>query len=216
MESKQNIKFWPMMVTVFLGSFVVMLDSSTVNIALPYLITNLNTNLDTAKWAITGFMLAMGTMAPLAAFLGEESANHFLSNDGSCIWLLSHPYRPSFEHALIWVSWALYSFLKQVDNSIALLGAWFRLIYCAILGASIMNLVYVLLILSGGNIPATQSNQLNMQVMLFIDAFNKMWSLGLIIFGIHLLIIGKLVLKSGFIPKILGILLLIAAVSYYI
>lgn len=114
------------------------------------------------------------------------------------------------------VSWALYSFLKQVDNSIALLGAWFRLIYCAILGASIMNLVYVLLILSGGNTQAAQSNQLNVQVMLFIDAFNKMWSFGLIIFGLHLLIIGKLILKSGFIPKILGIFLQIAAVGYII
>lgn len=114
------------------------------------------------------------------------------------------------------VAWALYSFLKQVDNSVALLGAWFRLIYCAILGASILNLVYVMLLLSGGNIPAAQSGQLNIQVMLFIDAFNKMWSFGLILFGFHLLIIGKLILKSGFIPKILGILLLIAAFSYVI
>ncbi|EAC5804375.1 TPA_asm: DUF4386 family protein [Listeria monocytogenes] len=114
------------------------------------------------------------------------------------------------------VSWALYIFLKQVDNSVALLGAWFRLIYCAILGTSILNLVYVLLILSGGSTPATQSDQLNAQVMLFIDAFNKMWSFGLIIFGLHLLIIGTLILKSGFIPKFLGILLLIAALSYVI
>lgn len=114
------------------------------------------------------------------------------------------------------VAWALYIFLKEVDNIVALLGAWFRLIYCAILGASILNLVYILLLLSGGNTPAAQYNQLNAQVMLFINAFNKMWSFGLIIFGLHLLIIGTLVLKSGFIPKILGILLLFAALSYVI
>jgi hypothetical protein len=112
------------------------------------------------------------------------------------------------------VSWALYIFLKQVDNNLALLAAWFRLIYCSILGASIMNLVYVLLILSGGNTSVVQTNQLNAQIMLLIDAFNKMWSLGLILFGLHLLIVGTIVLKSGFIPKILGILLLIAALSY--
>ena len=114
------------------------------------------------------------------------------------------------------VSWALYSLLKQVDNSLALLSAWFRLLYCAILGVSILNLVYVMLLSSGDNIAATQSNQLSNQIMLFIDAFNKMWSFGLIIFGLHLLLIGKLVLKSRFIPKILGILLMIAAVSYII
>ena len=116
------------------------------------------------------------------------------------------------------VSWALYSFLKQVDNSLALLGAWLRLIYCAILGAAIMNLIYVLQILSGDKtfLAAAQPNQLNAQVMLFVNAFSKMWSFGLIVFGLHLLIISKLVLKSGFVPKILGILLLIAALSYVI
>lgn len=112
------------------------------------------------------------------------------------------------------ISWALYGFLQQVDRSAALLGAWFRLIYCAILGAALLNLVYVLLLLSGGHTPAVQSDQLNAQVMLLIEAFHKMWSLGLIVFGLHLLVIGQLVLQSGFIPKILGILLLIAAVSY--
>ena len=72
MERKRETKFWPMMITVFLGSFVVMLSSSTINIALPYLMTNMNTDLDTAKWAMTGFMLTMGATAPLAAFLGEK------------------------------------------------------------------------------------------------------------------------------------------------
>jgi len=111
---------------------------------------------------------------------------------------------------------ALYNFLKQVDGSGALPGAWFRLIYCAILGVAILNLVYVLLILSPDNTPAAQSDQLNAQVLLFITAFNRMWSFGLLVFGLHLLIIGRLVLKSGFIPKILGILLLLATVSYII
>lgn len=115
------------------------------------------------------------------------------------------------------ISWALYSFLKQVDNSLALLGAWFRLVYCAILGATTLNLFYVLQTLSGDNIlAAAQPDHLNAQVILFINAFNQMWSFGLIVFGLHLLVIGKLVLKSGFIPKILGVLLLIAALSYVI
>lgn len=114
------------------------------------------------------------------------------------------------------VSWALYCFLKQVDNGVALLGAWLRLIYCAILGAMILNLVYIPLLLSRSYASAVQPDQLNAQVMLFLNAFNSMWSLGLIVFGLHLLIIGRIVLKSGFIPKILGILLLIAALSYVI
>lgn len=72
MKAAQETKFWPMMLTMFLGSFVVMLSSSTINIALPYLITTLHTDLNTAKWTVTGFMLTMATSAPLAASLGEK------------------------------------------------------------------------------------------------------------------------------------------------
>lgn len=114
----------------------------------------------------------------------------------------------------ILVSFALYSFLKQADSSLALLGAWFRLIYCAILGVALLNLVYVLLIAGGDG--ALAAAGVNAQVMLYVEAFDKMWSFGLIVFGLHLLVIGKLVLKSGFIPGILGLLLLVAAAGYII
>jgi hypothetical protein len=50
--------------------------------------------------------------------------------------------------------------------------------------------------------------------MLYLSAFNSIWSLGLIVFGIHLLIIAYLILKSDFIPRFLGVLLVIAALSY--
>lgn len=111
------------------------------------------------------------------------------------------------------VAWGLYIYLKQVDKSLSLLGAWFRLSYCAVLGIAILNLMYVLLLISGDS-ALMQAGQLNAQLMLFIDAFSKMWSIGLVIFGCHLFIIGILVLESNSIPKFLGILLLIASFSY--
>jgi len=113
------------------------------------------------------------------------------------------------------ISWALYIFLKQIDNSLSLLGAWLRLIYSAILGIAILNLVLVTILLSSDyQLHSIQTDQLKSMLMLFIIAFHKMWSFGLIIFGVHLFIIGCLVMKSGFIPRILGILLLIASFSY--
>lgn len=72
MKKQNETPFWPMMLTIFLGSFVVMLSSSTINIALPYLMKTFSTDLDTTKWAVTGFMLTMGTTAPMSAFLGEK------------------------------------------------------------------------------------------------------------------------------------------------
>jgi hypothetical protein len=50
--------------------------------------------------------------------------------------------------------------------------------------------------------------------MLYLDAFESMWSIGLIVFGGHLLIVGNVAIKSNGIPKIISILLVIAGVGY--
>lgn len=110
------------------------------------------------------------------------------------------------------ISWALYIFLKQIDNRLSLLGAWLRIAYSVILGIAISKLIFVTLLLSKDDFLA--SVQLKNQLMLYLNAFNKIWSLGLIIFGFHLLVIAYLVLKSNFIPNFFGILLLIASFSY--
>jgi hypothetical protein len=72
--------------------------------------------------------------------------------------------------------------------------------------------------ISGGDnsLASIQPDLLKAKLILSVNAFSKMWSFGLIFFGVHLLIVGYLALKSGFIPKILGFLLLIAASSYIV
>lgn len=72
MTKNKEVAYWPMMITIFLGAFLVTLSTSTINLALPFLMKSFETNLDTVKWTLTGFMLAMGTMAPIAAYLGEK------------------------------------------------------------------------------------------------------------------------------------------------
>ena len=115
------------------------------------------------------------------------------------------------------VAWALYIFLKQVNESLSLLMAWFRLVYAAMLGIALLNLVIVLLLLSGTNYLAIfETDQLNSQVLLFLNAFYDVWAIGLIIFGFHLIILGYLVFKSEYIPRYLGVLLMVAGLSYLI
>ena len=115
------------------------------------------------------------------------------------------------------VAWALYIFLKQVNESLSLLMAWFRLVYAAMLGIALLNLVIVLLLLSGTNYLAIfETDQLNSQVLLFLNAFYDVWAIGLIIFGFHLTILGYLVFKSEYIPRYLGVLLMVAGLSYFI
>jgi hypothetical protein len=115
------------------------------------------------------------------------------------------------------VAWALYFFLKQVNEYLSLLTAWLRLVYAAMLGIALFNLVVVLIFLSGANYLAVfETDQLHAQVLIFLNAFYDVWSIGLIVFGFHLFSLGYLAFKSDYIPRILGILLIVAGLSYII
>lgn len=115
------------------------------------------------------------------------------------------------------VAWALYVLLKPVNKSLSLLSAWFRVAYSVILVVALNNLFNVLELLSGADyLAAFEPNQLQAQVMIFINAFYYMWDLGLVIFGLHLLVLGYLVFKSPYFPRFLGILVVIASLGYLI
>jgi hypothetical protein len=116
------------------------------------------------------------------------------------------------------VAWALYVFLKPVNKSLSLLTAWFRVVYAAILAIVLLNFVIALQLLSGADyLTVFETGQLQAQMMLFLNAFDYGWQIGLAIFGLHLLLLGYLVYKSGgYIPKILGVLLVIASFGYLI
>ncbi|HDR6267210.1 MULTISPECIES: DUF4386 domain-containing protein [Bacillus cereus group] len=105
-------------------------------------------------------------------------------------------------------AWALYFFLKPIHTSLSLLAAWLRLMYTAILGIAIFNLILALL-LSKNTIANPET-----YTMLFLSAFEYIWSVGLIIFGLHLFVLGYVTFLSKQIPKFISILLFIAATGY--
>jgi len=115
------------------------------------------------------------------------------------------------------VALALYVLLEPVNRFVALLAAWFRLVHAIILGIALQSLFNVLHLTSGADyLAALTADQLSAQVMLSLDAFDYTWLIGLVFFGLHCLVLGYLILKSGFIPKILGILLIAASFGYLI
>jgi EmrB/QacA subfamily drug resistance transporter len=68
----KNIRFWPVMTAIFFGSFLTILSISMINIALPVLMVDFDTSLNTIQWTLTGFMLSLGTVAPLTGYLGDK------------------------------------------------------------------------------------------------------------------------------------------------
>ena len=114
-------------------------------------------------------------------------------------------------------AWGLYLFFKPVNKKLSLISAWFRLIYVAILGTAIVSLIDVLPYLSESEYLSTLDTEyLRAQVLFSVDSFYNIWAFGLIVFGIHILFLGYLAVKSGFVPRILGILLLLAFLGYII
>jgi hypothetical protein len=58
--------------------------------------------------------------------------------------------------------------------------------------------------------------KLGEKVTFYLNAFDMMFSVSLIIFGIHILLLGYLSLKSEYVPKKFGIVLLIDFGGYAI
>jgi hypothetical protein len=115
------------------------------------------------------------------------------------------------------VAWALYILLKPVNKSLAMLAAWFRLVFATILGIALHNLLSVLQLLSGANyLTVFETEHLQAQATLFLNAFNYTWLIGLTVFGLHLFVLGYLIFKSSYIPRIIGILLVVSSLGYII
>jgi hypothetical protein len=108
------------------------------------------------------------------------------------------------------IAWALYVLLVPVNRAVSLLTAWFRLVYTVIALFSLLNLITVYRLLHTPiYLTAFGSSPLHAQVLLLLNSYRYDWSFSLIIFGIHLGLLGYLIFRSGYIPKVIGILLVL-------
>jgi hypothetical protein len=115
------------------------------------------------------------------------------------------------------VAWALYVLLTPVNKSLSLLMAWFRMMYATIYGIAQLNLFFVLQLLSGADyLTVFETDQLHALVLLFLNPHNPGFLIGLVFFGFHVFALGYLVFKSGYIPRILGVLLIFVSLGYLV
>ncbi|MCG6975545.1 MAG: DUF4386 domain-containing protein [Acidiferrobacterales bacterium] len=113
--------------------------------------------------------------------------------------------------------WALYLLFRPVNKDVSLLAALLRLVNVAIFGVALYHLVDVMQLSGDAEyLSAFNPAQLNAQLMLAVDAFNATWLIGLVFFGLHLIFLGCLIIKSSYVPSIIGMLLIVAAAGYLI
>ncbi|MFZ6029604.1 MAG: DUF4386 domain-containing protein [Chloroflexota bacterium] len=104
-------------------------------------------------------------------------------------------------------AWALYRLLKEVDLDLALLFLLLNLAGVSIKCVSLLCELAAMLILSGAEV------QLHTLAFLLLDLYKNGFLIANIFFGVWLFPLGYLIYKSGFLPKLLGILLLIDGVA---
>lgn len=72
MEEKKETAFWSIIFAVFFGNFLAVMNTSTVNVAVPAFMSEFHADLPAAQWTVTGFMLAAGAVAPAAGWFGAR------------------------------------------------------------------------------------------------------------------------------------------------
>ncbi len=113
----------------------------------------------------------------------------------------------------VFIAWLLHVLFRPVNGGLSLLAAWLRLVYTVFLGVATVFLVVALRLVET---PAAgfSLEQSASKVMSVLDAFTITWLIGLLMFGLHLALLGYLMVKSQYMPRLIGIILLVAGTTY--
>ena len=109
----------------------------------------------------------------------------------------------------------LYVLFRPVSRTLALVMAFARLAMVTILGLNLLNMFTALQLLTSPEYAtAFEKGQLQALAFVFLNAQHYGYALGMVFFGLHLGALGYLVYRSGFLPRILGILMVVSALGY--
>lgn len=111
------------------------------------------------------------------------------------------------------IAWGLLVLLRDVRRDLALLAAWFRLVYAAILGTAVVFL-YVALQTTGDGLAAFSPDQRDAAAQLALETFEFTFVFGLACFGVHLTLLGRLIVLAEHAPTAMGWLLTVAGTAY--
>ena len=112
------------------------------------------------------------------------------------------------------VAWTLYLFFRDVNRSLSLMTALVRFAYTAFLGLALVQLFRIVPFAQGTG--AAGAEAAGLEILSLAGSFARIWSLGLMVFGIHLLGLGRLGMLSVHVPRWLGIWLVFAGAVYFL
>jgi hypothetical protein len=108
-----------------------------------------------------------------------------------------------------------YGLFKPVNRSLSLLAAFFSLVGCAILAFASLFQLASLVVLGGGQyLNVFKVDQLRALAFLFLDLYGQGVNVCFVFFGVYCLLIGYLIFRSAFLPRILGVLMAFAGLGW--
>lgn len=171
-------------------------------------------------------LLIMAVIAPIALFMGlnpvyvtndaAQTLNNLLGANNPLGWI-----GVLFIVTVlldVFISWGVYMIFKGENQPLAVLTAWIRLLYSGILSMATVpmfmasKMVQTVPTMNG----QTDTQQVAVQVLQQLDTFKMTWDVGLVLFGVHLVLLGVLIFRSRQFNKILGILVSLAGSAYFI
>jgi hypothetical protein len=114
------------------------------------------------------------------------------------------------------VAWALYYLLRPVNQSLAALTAALRAFQAGVSFMAALHLFTAFGLLHSGYLAALGADQVQSQVLVLLRSFRAEWGLALVVFGVHLGLLGYLVYRSGYIPRLVGVALALAGLGYVV
>lgn len=117
----------------------------------------------------------------------------------------------------IWVAVALYDLFRDVNRRHALIMMGLIVVSVPITLLNELNAIAALLVIRGADfLPLFNPPQRNALAMLFLNLHSQGFVIAEIFWGLWLFPLGLLVYRSGFLPRILGVLLMLNCLSYVV
>src|SRR5215218_1471718 len=109
----------------------------------------------------------------------------------------------------------LYVLFRPVSRTLSLVAAFARLAMSVVMGINLLPYFIALLLLSGaGYLTVFEPAQSDALALLFLNAHGYGIFIWQLFFGFHLAVLGYLIYKSGYFPRILGILMVGGSLGY--
>ena len=108
-----------------------------------------------------------------------------------------------------------YDLFKPVNRSLSLLAAFFSLVGCAVQALASLFYLAPLVVLGGAQyLSVFKVEQLHALALMFFGLYAQAYNVVLVFFGFYCLLIGYLIFRSTFLPRILGVFMAFAGLAW--